>query len=174
MYKQQLLWLGFLAMLGTATMTTSVKAETNQSDTSGGQTYSAPAVSIDSINGNGVSDIINFNSNTGTFSGGVLQTPIKFSGNQGSLDSNQTQDITINDAAELLGGELDQSLENLTAAEKADAAPRRIGRANDKDRVSKTCVNPKIQAQSKVETQLSESKKFIEQVDRIELNRNIW
>ncbi|MGL5793777.1 MAG: hypothetical protein ACRC06_05100, partial [Waterburya sp.] len=170
MHNKQLFWLGFLATLGIVMMTASVKAETNQSDTSGGQTYSSPTVSIDSINGNGISNIIQFDSVTGTFFGGGLETPIRFGSGFGSgsgsgsgnglaggsgsgsgnglaggsgsgsgngengevgttatgkddgssqANGNQPRQVTLNDLAKLLADNLNNSLDNLAAAEKS-------------------------------------------------------
>ncbi|MGL6344295.1 MAG: hypothetical protein ACRC80_34760 [Waterburya sp.] len=243
MYNKQLFWLGFLATLGIVMMTASVKAETNQSDTSGGQTYSSPTVSIDSINGNGISNIIQFDPVTGTFFGGGLETPISFGSGFGSgsgsgfgnglgngtgvgtgtgtgtgigtgtgtgnsesgdggttatgedngnvadgsvecstknclaANGNQPKQITLNDLAKLLADNLNDSLDNLAAAEKsgqlANAAPRRIARRGTLSDL-RTCPNPAIEAREIVEKQLDESQKFIQQVNHIETQKNIW
>lgn len=208
MYNKQLFWLGFLATLGIVMMTASVKAETNQSDTSGGQTYSSPTVSIDSINGNGISNVVQFDPVTGTFfgrgfgSGSGSGSGNGLAGGSGSgsgsangengdgsttatgkddgtsqANGNQPRQVTLNDLAKLLADNLNDSLDNLAAAEKsgqvANAAPRRIARRGTLSDL-RTCPNPAIEAREIVEKQLSESKKFIEQVNQIELEKNIW
>ncbi|MGL5940604.1 MAG: hypothetical protein ACRC2S_09490 [Waterburya sp.] len=206
MHNKQLFWLGFLATLGIVMMTASVKAETNQSDTSGGQTYSSPTVSIDSMNGNGISNVVQFDPVTGTFFGsgfgsgsgsgsgnGLAGAAGNGSGNgengdgsttatgkddgSSQANGNQPRQVTLNDLAKLLADNLNNSLDNLAAAEKsgqvADAAPRRIARRGTLSDL-RTCPNPAIEAREKLENQLSQSKKFIEQVNQIELEKNIW
>ena len=78
MNYQKLSWLSSLVVLGTIASTLPVVAETNQSDTSGGQTYSAPTVSIDSNNGNGIPTDTQYNPNTGEIIGGGINEPIQF------------------------------------------------------------------------------------------------
>lgn len=234
MYNKQWLWLGSLVAMGIITATTSVTAQvTNQSDTTGHNTFSAPATGIDAINGNGITPITIFDSVTGDLTGGVLDTPITLSSETASggsstgvpigcstkicLDQNGNEptEVTLNDVAEILENNLQDSLNKLATAENADqvasdSGPRRIARrsgsgnpsacgcANATDssprRIARKdssinasgcgCANPDfedrvlesrvIEARETVEKQLDESKKFIEQVNRIEPDKNIW
>ena len=282
MRYKQILRLGSLVTLGILTATTSVTAQsvTNNSDTSGFQTYSSPPVGIDSNNGNGIPSTTQYNSATGEFVGGGIKNPIRFgsargsglgsgsararisglgngngnglgsgsgsgngngnglgsgsgSGNgnsegsvlgnskgsgsgSGNGSSNNTE-VTLNDVATILGDSLNSSLDNLAAAEQAGQAgqiseapnnPRRITRRNsDSDNRACGCANPasskprrivrssstacgcanpdstakarqiedrEIQARQIVEKQLAESKKFIQQVNQIDPDKNIW
>ena len=86
MHYKKLSWLSFLVVFGIVATTTSVSAQTNQSDTSGIQTFSSPTVSIDSINGNGVPQSTEYNPTTGEISGGGIIDPIQF-GSAGSSAS---------------------------------------------------------------------------------------
>lgn len=259
MYYKQLLWLGSLAAFGVITATSSVSAETNQSDTSGGQTYSSPIVSIDSINGNGVPQTTQYNPATGEIVGGGINNPIKYgsasgsgsgsgsgkgrasglgsgtgndtgnssetgngsengsdpengrvSGKSSGSGSGNKVEVSLNEVATMLENSLNTSLDNLAAIEQesqvapASAGTRRIARSNSEPRDctsstsvvprriarsgSKACenenLNPtvgtrriqnrEIEARQVVEQQLSESKKFIEQVSQIEPSKNIW
>ncbi len=275
MRYKQILWLGSLITLGILTATTSVTAQsvTNNSDTSGFQTYSSPTVSIDSNNGNGIPPTTQYNPATGEFVGGGIKNPIRFgsargsglgsgsarartsglgsgsgsdngsgsgsglgsgtgsgsgsgsgSGNsEGSVSGNSkgasnNTEVTLNDVATILGDSLNSSLDNLAAAEQAGQAgqtasatpdnPRRITRRNsDSKNRACGCANPasskprhivrssstacgcansgstakarqiedrEIQARQIVEKQLAESKKFIQQVNQIDPDKNIW
>ncbi len=86
MRYKQILRLGSLVTLGILTATTSVTAQsvTNNSDTSGFQTYSSPTVGIDSNNGNGIPSTTQYNSATGEFVGGGIKNPIRFGSARGS------------------------------------------------------------------------------------------
>ena len=135
----------------------------------------------------------------------------------------KAQKITLNDAAELLEKNLDDSLNLLEAAELAaetgvsdelgvaatnrsqdqnarriarnsntrrnvsDADPRRIARQNSPHGCGRSCANPdiptvearqfqqrEIEAREVVERQLAETQKFIEQVNKIDPEKNIW
>ena len=255
MQDKQLLWLGSLVAVGIMTASIPVSAQTNQSDVSGGQTFSAPSVSIDSFNGGAFAPTVSFDPATGIISGGGLDNPIQFdsffggasgrgfgnflgidpgtntgfnngasgtgssintdSGNNSSRASSngnsqgdggiatgesdgsgtangsivdcsskacleasdsQPREITINDIAEALEKGLEQSLDNLAAAEKkvqlAKAGPRRIARRSSVG--DRACVNPVYQVREVIREQLNESKQFIEQVERIEPQKNIW
>jgi hypothetical protein len=87
--------------------------------------------------------------------------------------SGNSRAVTLNDVAELLAGDLNQSLEQLAAAENAakvaDSAPRRIAR-----RATKDCINPAFQARKTVESKLEQSKEFIEQVNQIQPEKAMW
>lgn len=242
MRYKQILRLSSLVTLGILTATTSVTAQsvTNNSDTSGFQTYSSPTVAIDSNNGNGIAPTTEYNSATGEFVGGGIKDPIEFGSARGSGSSignarrnvsgsdsrngsrngsgNGFKEITLNDAATLIEGSLNSSLDNLAVAEQAGQAgqtasatpddPRRITRRNsDSNNRACSCANPasskprhiirssstacgcanssstaearkiedrEIQARQIVEKQLAESKKFIEQVNQINPDKNIW
>ena len=125
------------------------------------------------------------------------------------------QKITLNDAAELLENNLDDSLDTLVAAEEggsqadtigtepSDGEPRRIARNNvrrnttdddarrivrNSSRCVSGCANPQrptfktrqveateiAEAREVVERQLEASQKFIEQVNLIDPEKNIW
>lgn len=285
MHNRQILWLGFLATVGTLATTTSVTAQdasaTNQSDASGVQITSPPTVTIDNLNGNGIPNVTVYNPNTGIISGGSIGNPIQSgsstgssgatgssigtgssSGSGGGLSINRRatdaindsgssetantpegsdggdasslaveksecttvacleaqdnpQEITLNDAAELLENNLDDSLKTLIAAEEGssladtigiepqDGEPRRITRKNarrnttdenarrivrNSSRCVTGCANPQrptfearqievkkvAEAREVVEQQLEASQKFIEQVNSIDPEKNIW
>jgi len=190
MDDKKLIWLGTVIAVGIMT-TSSVVAQTNQSDTSGGQTFSANTVNIDSENGNGISPTTQLDPATGEVIGGGIKTPVQIDNSSGegagvaigctstSCAEGQPRNVTINQVAEALDASLEQSLDNLAAAEQnaesAASGPRRIARrsaVSDKD--SRACINPLYEARDVVERQLVESEKFIEQVDRIEPQKNIW
>lgn len=125
--------------------------------------------------------------------------------------SDRPQRISLNEAAELLANNLENSLENLAALEnsavdKSDRPadePRRINRNNNTRRnasgadarrivrqssgCGNGCANPDldtiqaqvdpqevIQARQTVQQQLEASKSFIEQVNQIKPENNIW
>ncbi|MEM6611384.1 MAG: hypothetical protein AAF652_03850 [Cyanobacteria bacterium P01_C01_bin.72] len=214
MDKKKLIWLGSFVTAGIVTCN-SVLAQTNQSDTSGGQTFSSPAIQIDSQNGNGIPPTTQFNPATGEVIGGGIDTPVRLNAtannsgkasgvanqtgdvaNQAGDVANQTGDlgcsrdicinndsqpreVTLNEVADALNAALEKSLDNLAAAENnaqlADAAPRKIARRSAvSDQEIRACVNPVFEAQDLVERQLAESEKFIEQVNQIEPQKNIW
>lgn len=234
MQNKQLLWLGSLVTIGIISASPSVMAQTNLSDVSGGQTFSAPSVGIDGLNGNGFNNSVQFDPATGTFSGGGLETPISFesfgpngsnsigtgeslspdgSTSVGSVDcsgdscigNGKPQQVTLNEVADALGDSLEQSLDNLAALENetkvADAGPRRIARrsslndpqacgcsASEPRRIVRNpddakfggCCNDsdlktrQLEARRIVDQQVEEAKKFIEQIDQIKPENNIW
>jgi hypothetical protein len=181
MYDQKLTWLSFL-VAAEIIMSGSVMAQTNQSDTSGGQTYSSPTVSIDSQNGNGIPPTTQFNPNTGEVVGGGIRNPIRLDDSNGlgsGGSGSEPREVTLNDVAEALETGLDQSLENLATVENniksADGEPRKIVRRSGvEDEEIRTCINPVNQARDGVKKQLFEAEKFIKQVDQIEPQKNIW
>ncbi|MGD1921204.1 MAG: hypothetical protein ACFCAD_21345, partial [Pleurocapsa sp.] len=105
-----------------------------------------------------------------------------------------SQEITLNDAAELLENSLDTSAENLAAAEeKSRIAANTRRNALDKEvrhiaRNSSSCPNPDYsptqanqvdgssitEVREVLERQIAESQKFIEQVNLIDPERNLW
>ena len=189
MNDKKLIWLSSLVAVGIITSSTAV-AQTNQSDTSGGQTFSSPTVQIDSQNGNGIPPTTQFNPTTGEVIGGGIDSPVQLKGASGtnlgcvgdscnSSNASQPREVTLNEIAEVLDASLEQSLDNLAAAENnaklAEAGPRRIARRSAvSDGSARACVNPVFEAREIVEQQLVETEKFIEQVDRIEPQKNIW
>lgn len=204
MHNRQLIWLGLVAA-GVITSTSAVAGtnDTNHSDASAGQTYSAPSVHIDSINGNGISGKTLYYPAKGEIVGGEIVTPIRFgdfsggasgtgfgrnlesffdnaSGNSsGTGVGNQPREVTLNDVAEALNNGLEQSLDNLAAVENkaklADSEPRRIARRSGDDAgETRACVNPVYEAREIVERQLIETEKFIEQVNEIEPQKSTW
>ncbi|WP_036483336.1 hypothetical protein [Myxosarcina sp. GI1] len=195
-YKQWLWKSSFAALVGIA-FTNPVAAQTNQSDTSGHQTYNAPFVTIGSggTSASALSRIrrraynpatgqisFGFEGFTGEFSidprvisrfdSSISKGCVGESCQQASLG--ETQEITLNEIAELLELDLDSSIEQLARAEdevqKAALEPRRIVRRSSQD----ACVNPYIKASQEVESKLEQSKKFIEQVDPIEPQNELW
>ncbi|VEP12226.1 conserved exported hypothetical protein [Hyella patelloides LEGE 07179] len=84
-----------------------------------------------------------------------------------------TRAISLNDLAELIENDLQNSLNELAAAEaveqRASNQPRKFVR-----RRSANCVNPAIQARQTVEKKLEESQKFVEQVDQLNPENSIW
>ena len=247
MHDRQLIWLSLVAA-GVITSTSAVaqtNTNTNQSDTRG-QTYSAPSVSIDSINGNGIPSTTLYDPATGEISGGGIDTPIRFGSFSGSgsgigfgrspgsvfgnasgnasgtgfgsngnntnrpgagngvatagedgnsvatdstlgcaseaclkVNGSQPREVTLNEVAEALNNGLEQSLDNLAAAENkarlADSGPRRIARRSARSAgETRACINPVYEAREIVERQLLETEKFIEQVNEIEPQKNIW
>ena len=202
MHDQQLIWLSCLVAAGVVTSTSVVaQAQTNLSDTEGGNNFSAPSVSIDSLNGNSFSGTTQFNPVTGEIVGGSIITPIEFGNFSGGSsgtgfgpntrraigdsseasseeNGSQPREVTLNEVAEALSNGLEKSLDNLATAENdaklAESQPRRITRRSaDKDE-TRACVNPVFQAREIVERQLAEARKFIEQVNPIEPKKNIW
>ncbi|MEO0928750.1 MAG: hypothetical protein AAFY63_23170 [Cyanobacteria bacterium J06643_13] len=200
MYDKKLIWLGSLVTAAIITSNSAV-AQTNQSDTSGGQTFSSPTQQIDSKNGNGIPPTTQFDPATGEVIGGGLDNPVQLNNPTGD-NSDQTgevaselnlgcaenscaesgaqpRQVTLNEVAEALDAGLKQSLDNLAAAENnaqlADAGPRRIARRSAvSNQDARACVNPVFEARDLVERQLAESEKFIEQVNQIEPQKNIW
>lgn len=191
MQYKQWLWKGSLAAVFGVILTNPVAAQTNQSDTSGHNTYNAPFVSIGSGGGsaNALSRISNrfYNSSTGEisfdfqgFAGEFNIDPRVLSrfgnsnleGQEASLAKSQA--ITLDEIAELLEMDLELSLEELAMAEdsvqKAASEPRRIVRRGSLNE----CVNPYIKASEEVERKIEQSKKFIEQVDPIEPQNSLW
>lgn len=188
MYDKKLIWLGSLVAIGIIS-SNSVLAQTNQSDSSGGQTFSSQTVQIDSKNGNGIPPTTQFNPATGEVVGGGISDPVELQstsiqsiGCSGDTcvegNANQPREVTLNEIAEALDASLEQSLDNLAAAEnkakQASAGPRRIARRSTIGEQDGICVNPVFEAREIVERQLLETEKFIEQVDRIEPQKNIW
>lgn len=230
MQNKQLLWLGSLVTVGIIATSPSVVAQTNQSDVSGGQTFSAPSVGIDGLNGNGFNNLVTFDPVTSTFAGGGLDKPISFeflspngdsigigkspdgSSTIGSVDcsgkdcigNGKPQKVSLDQIAEVLGDNLEQSLDTLATikneASVADAGPRRIVRRSSLNttpacgcdpseprRISRNpevklggcCDNPdsnnrELEARRIVNQQLEEAKKFIEQVEQIQPEKYIW
>ena len=78
--------------------------------------------------------------------------------------------ITLNELANLIEDDLQQSLNELAAAEEiGDEQPRRFVRRRSSD-----CINPAIQARETVQTKLEESRQFIEQIEQLNPDNNIW
>lgn len=82
-----------------------------------------------------------------------------------------TKAITLNELANLIEDDLQQSLNDLAIAEEIgdEEQPRRFVR-----RRSSNCINPAIQARETVQTKLEESQQFIEQVEQLNPDNNIW
>lgn len=189
MKHRTLICLGFLVAVGILA-TNSVGAQTNQSDISGGQTVNSPTQMIDSSNGNGISPTTKFNPTTGQVVGGKIDSPVQIDRNltdgagvtvgcqTSSCSQTQPRQVTFNEVAEALDASLERSLDNLAAAESdakvASAEPRRIARRSAADDGIRACVNPVYEAREVVEKQLIESEKFIQQVNEIEPQKNIW
>lgn len=198
---KQLFWLGTLVTAGILTVTTTISAsaQTNQSDTTGANNTSSPTTTVDTGNrgsGSGGPATLQYNSATGLVSGGGLSSPIYLgfgysfgsasgtglAGTDSGTDSgtgsdNQTTELTLNEVAEALQKNLQQSLDNLAAAEDqaklADSGPRRIARRSS-EAEARECVNPVYEARQMAERQVEETKKFIEQVNQIEPDKNLW
>lgn len=189
MYDKKFIWLGTVVTVGIISSNAAF-AQTNQSDTSGGQTVNAPTINIDSQNGNGISPTTQLDPVSGEIVGGGIKTPVRIDNSgQGegiavgctttSCAEGQPRSVTINQVAEVLNTSLEQSLDNLAAAEQnaqlADAGPRRIARRSAvSDQDMRACVNPVYEARDVFERRLVESEKFIEQVNQIEPQKNIW
>ena len=78
--------------------------------------------------------------------------------------------ITLNELADLIEDNLQQSLNDLAAAENLDDnQPRRFVRRRSSD-----CINPAIQAREVVQAKLEESRQFIEQIEQLNPDNNIW
>jgi len=161
MQNKQLLWLGSLVTVGIMATSPAVVAQTNQSDTTGYQTFSQPAVGIGGTNNNGFFSPATFDPVTRTVTGGGLGEAISvesFTRNAGysigiekSPDGSSTigsvdcsgkvcigggkpQKVSLDLIAEVLGDNLEQSLDTLAAMENeasvADTGPRRIVRSS--------------------------------------------
>ncbi len=160
-------WLLTSTLAAIAAVTTSVPAlsQENRSDTTGHQTFSAPSVGVGTSSGSGL--------NMGKIIGATNISRRNSPGESSGESSGNSRAVTLNDVAELLAGDLNQSLEQLAAAENAakvaDSAPRRIAR-----RATKDCINPAFQARKTVESKLEQSKEFIEQVNQIQPEKAMW
>lgn len=194
---KQLFWLSFLVTAGILTVTTTISAsaQTNQSDTTGANNTSSPTTTVNTGNsssGSGGPPTLQYNSTTGMVTGGLLSSPIylglgnSFGGSSGTGSAgtdagagsdNQTTELTLNEVAEALQKNLQQSLDNLAAAEDkaklADSGPRRITRRSS-EAEARECVDPVYEARQMAERQLKETKKFIQQVNQIEPEKNLW
>ena len=84
-----------------------------------------------------------------------------------------TKAISLNELAELIGEDLQNSLDNLIAAESAEQIaknqPRRFVRRRSDD-----CVNPAIQAREDYSRRFKASQQFIEQMEQLNPEKNIW
>lgn len=199
MCYQKLSWLSCLTLLSIVATSTGVSAQTNQSDTSGAATFNSPIVSINGQNGNGsVAPTIETGSlgGTGTGTGQVSLSDAATALNQGLNTS------LNNLAAAQQGGPVTAAAPNSSgprriarrnsnhacgcanpASTANDDGPRRIVR-NAQGASKGCCANPTIeagkgkyselQARKMVEQQLDASKKFIEQVNAVDPDNNIW
>lgn len=86
----------------------------------------------------------------------------------------ETQEITLDEIAELLELDLERSLERLAlaedAVEKAASEPRRIVRRS----TERECVNPYIRARDEVDRKVEQAQEFIEQVEPINPENRLW
>jgi hypothetical protein len=84
-----------------------------------------------------------------------------------------TKAISLNDLAKLMEDDLQSSLNDLAATEtlekRATDQPRRFVR-----RKPANCVNPAIQVRAELENKLAESRKFVEQVEKLNPENNVW
>lgn len=134
--------------------------------------------SLNDLGGDGIGN--NTNTNTNTITGdvntlgsdGSNAITICFS-NPCVPSGESTKAVTLNELADLIEDDLQQSLNELAAAEAAeeigDNQPRRFVR-----RRSSNCINPAIQARETVQTKLEESQQFIEQIEQLNPDNNIW
>jgi hypothetical protein len=92
--------------------------------------------------------------------------------------ASESQKVSINDVAELLETDLNQSLEDLATAEKAQETaseqPRRIARNRLARRASNNCLDPTVEARAEVEKKLEQAQKFIKAIDSIQPGNAIW
>lgn len=87
-------------------------------------------------------------------------------------------ELSFNEIAELIESDLDRTVEQLAAAEAAaqqlEDEPRRIARSSS---LSEKCPNPKIaaaKARKTLQDKLDNTKMFIEQMELINPDTNIW
>ena len=84
-----------------------------------------------------------------------------------------TRAISLNELAELIENDLQNSLQELAAAEaseqRANNQPRKFVR-----RRASNCISPAIQARKTAEQKLAESQKFVQQIEQLNPENNIW
>lgn len=154
-----------------------------QHDTGNGvNTKNAISVPINS-SGSSTSITPNYNPTTGRVDGGGLFGEIKITPDPTqdsfeSLAANQPREVSINDVANLLQTDLNQSLEQLSNVEAtvqaAEEAPRRIVRRRNVADETRVCVNPAIQARQEAADKLKQSQDFIEDINQIDPNDALW
>ncbi len=123
-----------------------------------------------------------YNPTTGRVNGDGLFTDINLTpdATEDSFESstNQPQEVSVNNVAELLQTDIDRSLEQLSKVEEAvktaEAAPRRIARRRNVAEDTRACINPAIQVRQKVAEKLEQSRDFIEEVNQIDPNNGLW
>lgn len=96
---------------------------------------------------------------------------------EGLSAEDASRKITLNDVARLLEDDLDESLEQLAAAEEAveaaDKKPRRIARRSNLEE-NRECINPAVQVRENFNTKLKQSRRFIEQINQINPENGLW
>ena len=144
-----------------------------QHDTGNGvNTKNAISVPINSSHSGNNPD---YNPTTGRVDGDGLFTDINVTPDS---TTNQPQEVSVNDVAELLQTDIDRSLEQLSeveaAVKTAEAAPRRIARRRNLAEGTRACINPAIQVRQQVAEKLEQSRDFIEEVNQIDPNNGLW
>jgi hypothetical protein len=85
----------------------------------------------------------------------------------------ESQQITINDSAQAIASDLNQSLEDLVAAENAQktasTGPRHIVR-----RATDNCKDVSLEARSEVEKKLEQAREFVDSIESIDPGNSIW
>lgn len=135
------------------------------------------------INSSGSVSNPSYNPTTGRVDGGGLFGEIKITPDPTkdsfeSLPANQPREVSINDVANLLQTDINQSLEQLSTVEAAvkaaEETPRRIARRRNVADETRACVNPAIQVRKTVAEKLEQSQDFIEQVNQLTPNNELW
>ena len=106
------------------------------------------------------------------------------SGDSGSEDSGSVgalNNISINDLAKLVQADLQESMDSLVAAESVEKQPRRFARRRSSQNCSSSCVvgangEPQSveQLQAEVAQKTAEAKKFVQQINQLDPENNIW
>jgi len=121
---------------------------------------------------------------TGDSSSGGSGTGESGSGDSGSGDSNTAgvlNNISVNDLAKLVQTDLEDSMDSLVAAESAERQPRRFARRRSSQDCNSSCVvgaNGESQSveqlQAEVAQKTAEAEKFVQQINQLDPENNIW
>jgi hypothetical protein len=87
----------------------------------------------------------------------------------GKASNGETRSITLNTVAGLLADDLNESLQDLEAAESESTEPRRIVR-----RANGNCKDTSLEARAAVGKKLEQAREFIDRVEQIDPGDAIW
>jgi hypothetical protein len=88
-------------------------------------------------------------------------------------------ELSFNDIAELIQNDINKSIAELAAAKDGTSGPRRIARRSGVSDAAAACENSDstvavTEARQTLNRKLEDSRKFIEQMNSVNPNRNIW